>query len=302
MSNFNYGGQAVIEGVMIRGQKAAAVAVRRPNGEVVSTCEPLSSLYTGPLRKFPFLRGILVLAETTALGTRALMYSANIALEEENTPKEAKIKEGKASWAMLPLGLIIGVGFFFIVPLLLAKLLHLSSPFAFAAAEGVIRLAFFIAYLGAVSLLPDMRRVFAYHGAEHMTIAAHEHGHPLELSHIRKHPKEHPRCGTAFLITVMLVAIVVFSLVGLAHPPLWMTVASRLVLIPVIAAVSYEVIKFNAVHENSIIGKIGMAPGIWLQYLTTRKPDDAQIEVAVAAMNTALKADDVSMDQAPVVA
>lgn len=297
MSTYSYGGQAVIEGVMIRGRNSVAVAVRRPNGEVVATCEPLPNVYTGALRKVPFLRGILVLVETMALGMRALMFSANIALEEENTPKDARAKESKAAWVMLPLGLVVGIGFFFVVPLLLTKLLHLQSPVAFAAVEGLVRVVFFVGYLGAVSLLPDMKRVFAYHGAEHMTIAAHEHGHLLDVEHIRQHPKEHPRCGTAFLITVMLVSILIFSLFGLVNPTLWMTVASRVVFIPIIAAVSYETIKFNAVHEQSLVGRIGMAPGIWLQWLTTRKPDDAQIEVAVAAMRTALVADDASPER-----
>lgn len=301
-SHFSYGGQAVIEGVMIRGQNAVAVSVRRPSGEIMSNCEPLSNLYTGRLRKIPFVRGVIVLIETMALGMRALLFSADVAMEDETTPKGTSKKESKVSWVMLPVGLLIAIGFFFIVPLFATKLLHLQSPVAFAAAEGAIRLALFIAYLGAVSFLPDMRRVFAYHGAEHMTIAAHEHGHALDIENIRKFPKEHPRCGTAFLITVMLVAVVVFSLVGLAHPPLWLTILSRVVLVPVIAAASYEVIKFNGAHERSFIARIGMAPGIWLQYITTRKPDDAQIEVAVAAMRTALIADGLSPTTAPVVA
>ena len=298
-SKFTYGGQAVIEGVMIRGQSAAALAVRRPNGEVVSSCEPLATLYTGPLRKVPFLRGVIVLIETMALGMRALMHSANIALEEnEPEAKPITAKESKLTWLMLPFGLFFGIGFFFLVPLFLTKLLDLGSPIAFAAVEGLIRMVFFVIYIAGVSLLPDMKRVFMYHGAEHMTIAAHEHGHPLEFGHIRKFPKEHPRCGTAFLITVMLVAIIVFSLFGIVDPPLWMTALSRLLFVPLIAGMSYEIIKFNSAHENSVLVKLLMTPGIWLQYITTRKPDDKQIAVAVAAMEAALTADGVAMEKA----
>ena len=291
MGKFSYGGQAVIEGVLIRGQKAAAVAVRRPNGEVVSTCEPLSTLYTGPLRNVPLIRGIIVLIETMALGMRALMYSANVAMEEETTPKEGLPKESKTIWIMLPVALLMSVGLFFIAPLGLAKVFAHENSAAFAAVEGVIRMAFFVVYIGGVSLMPNMRRVFAYHGAEHMTIAAHEKGHPLEIENIRKFPKEHPRCGTAFLITVMLFAVLVFSAFGALQPPLWLTVLSRVIFIPLIAAGSYEIIKFNAAHERSLIARVGMAPGLWLQLLTTRKPDDQQIQVAVAAMEAALVAD-----------
>ena len=302
-SKYTYGGQAVIEGVMIRGQSATAVAVRRPNGEVVSRCEPLATLCTGPLREVPFLRGVIVLVETMALGMRALMYSANIALEENDpAAKPITAKESKLAWLMLPIGLLFGIGFFFLVPLFLTKLLHLGSPIAFAAVEGLIRMVFFVVYIAGVSLWPEMKRVFMYHGAEHMTIAAHEHGHPLELQHIRQFPKEHPRCGTAFLITVMLVAIIVFSLFGIVDPALWMTALSRLVFVPFIAGVSYEVIKFNSNHEGSFLGKMLMTPGIWLQYITTRKPDDQQIAVAVAAMETALTADGIAMRNSKVVA
>lgn len=299
MAKFSYGGQAVIEGVMIRGQKVAAVAVRRPNGNVTSICEPLSGMYTGSLRKIPLVRGVVVLAETMALGMRALMYSANVSMEEEDAPAEGLPKQSKAIWFMLPVALAFSIALFFVAPLLLTNWLQLASPVTFAAVEGIIRMAFFVVYIGGMSLLPDMRRVFAYHGAEHMTIAAHEHGSPLDIQQIRKYPKEHPRCGTAFLITVMLVAVFVFSVFGIIHPPLWATILSRILFVPLIAACSYEVIRFNAAHERSIFARLAMAPGIWLQYLTTRKPDDGQIEVAVTAMNTALTADGVLPAAAP---
>lgn len=295
---FTYGGQAVIEGVMIRGQTAAAVAVRRPNGQTVTTCEPLPNIYNGSMRKVPFIRGVLVLIETLVLGMRALMFSANVAMEEEETKPDKAPQGSKLSWLMMPVALTLAIGIFFVVPLLLARQIHMGSAVASALVEGVIRLALFLGYLSAISLMPDMRRVFCYHGAEHMTIAAHEHGEPLRLEHIRKYPKEHPRCGTAFLLTVVVVAVVLFAIVGIFNPPIWLVILSRIVLIPLIASVSYEVIRFNAAHENSLIGKAGMAPGLWMQRLTTRKPDDSQIEVAVAAMQAALAADGVATEPA----
>ncbi len=289
---FNYGGQAVIEGVMIRGRTAATVACRRPNGETVTDCQPLPSLYTGPLRQAPFVRGVIVLIETLALGTKALMFSANVALEEEGEEvPERPQASGLATWTMMPIAFAIAIAVFFISPLMMARVIDLESAVTSNVVEGIIRLGLFVAYLAAINLMPDMRRVFAYHGAEHMTIAAHEHGSRLEVAEIRKYPKEHPRCGTAFILTVVVVAVVVFTVVGIFDPPLWLLAVSRIALLPIIAAVSYEIIRFNAAHENDLIGKVGMAPGLWLQYLTTRKPDDPQIEVALTAMEEALRVD-----------
>ena len=286
---FNYGGQAVIEGVMIRGRTHYTVAVRRPNGQTLTKVEPLSSLFVGRLRQIPFLRGVIVLAEALALGMQALMFSANVAVEEEG--KEGEQMPSWATWGMVAVSLTLAIGLFFIGPLMAIRALDrfIASSILSNVAEGGIRLAIFAGYLYAIGLLPEMRRVFAYHGAEHMTIAAHEHGAPLSVSEIRRFPKEHPRCGTAFLLVVMVVAVIVFAFLG--RPPTWLRIVSRIVLIPVIAAVSYEVIRFNASHAGSFLSRLVIAPGLALQALTTRVPDDSQIEVAMSAMRTALAAD-----------
>jgi uncharacterized protein YqhQ len=287
---FNYGGQAVIEGVMIRGRKFVSVAVRRPNGGIRTQCEPLSQLYTGRWRKLPFIRGIIILVETLVLGLKSLMFSANVALEDPDKD-EAQDLGSFATGGMLAISLAVAVGIFFIGPLLITRALDdaIESSIVSNLVEGGIRLAIFLLYVWAMGLLPDMRRVFAYHGAEHMTIAAHEHGRPLTVGDVRPFPKEHPRCGTAFLLVVMVVAILTFAFMG--RPDLWLRILSRVLLIPAIAAVSYEVIRFNAAHEGHPLAKLAIAPGLGLQRLTTRKPEDKQIEVAISAMQEALRAD-----------
>jgi uncharacterized protein YqhQ len=287
---FNYGGQAIIEGVMIRGKTHVAVAVRRPNGQARTRCEPLSTLYTGKWRKIPLIRGIIVMMETMTLGMKALMFSANTALEDEEGEEEQEFS-GLATSGLLAVSLTFAVGIFFIGPLFITRALdpYITSSILSNLTEGGIRLVVFLGYLYVMGLMPDMRRVYAYHGAEHMTIAAHEHASSLEVDEIRKYPKEHPRCGTAFLLIVMVVAILTFAFLG--RPELWLRILSRLVLIPVIAAVSYEIIRFNARHEANRLAKAVTFPGLLLQKLTTRRPDDAQIAIAVSAMQTALRAD-----------
>lgn len=287
---FNYGGQAVIEGVMIRGRTHVTVAVRRPNGMLKQLIEPLPKLFTGGWRKIPFVRGAIVLAETLSLGLKAIMFSAEAALEEEDAKEEVKLS-GFASGAMLTVSLLLAIGIFFIIPLFISQAFDslIENDIAANVFEGVIRFAIFVGYIWLMGRMKDMKRLFMYHGAEHMTIACHEHNEPLETSNIRKYKKEHPRCGTAFLLTVMVVAIILFAFLG--RPDLWLLVVSRIVLIPVIAAVSYEIIRFNAAHIDSAIGKILTYPGLVMQKLTTQKPDDQQIEVAVAAMQAALAAD-----------
>lgn len=294
---FYYGGQALIEGVMIRGRTAVALAVRRPNGQVTTQCAPLAPIFTGRMRKVPFVRGVIVLAEAMIIGLRALMYSANTALEDEQE-EPAKIP-GWASSLMLTVSLVIAIGLFFIGPLLLTRAVSgwIDSNFLMHLVEGAIRLTIFVAYVWALGRTKDMKRVFAYHGAEHMTIAAHEHGAPLDVGEIRKYPKEHPRCGTAFLLVVMVVAIIVFAFTG--RPGILWSIVTRVVLVPLIAGISYEIIRFNAKHINSFIGKAVTSPGLLMQFLTTRKPEDDQIEVAIKAMNTALEADGVRTAAAP---
>jgi uncharacterized protein YqhQ len=285
---FHYGGQAVIEGVMIRGQKTVATVVRRPNGGLAFATQPLSTMFTGWMRKTPLIRGIVVLIEALTLGIKALLYSANISLEEE---EEAKVSGGLL-WSMLIVALAIAVALFFIAPLFLTKLVepYISSSLLFHLIEGCVRLVIFIAYLKLVTLVPDLRRTFAYHGAEHKTINAYEDGATLEVEAVRKYHTAHTRCGTSFLFVVLLIAIIVFALVGL--PSVWLMVLARIVLIPVIAAISYEIIYFATRHKNKLVRAI-LAPGLWLQSLTTREPDDSQLEVALSALNKVLEIDQV---------
>ncbi len=281
-----YGGQAVIEGVMMRGRKAAVTAVRRPSGGLAMDIKPLSAFYTGRVRRVPLFRGIIILIEAMLLGVKSLLYSASISLEEE----EEELS-GKSVWIMLGLALVLVVGLFFMAPLFLAKLTnpYIQSSLVFHLIEGVIRLAIFIAYLKVVSLIPDIKRVFAYHGAEHMTINAYEDGVSLEVEAVKKYNTAHARCGTSFLFVVLIIAIIVFALIG--RPSLWLMVLSRIILIPVIAAFGYEVIYFGARHIHNVFVKIILAPGLLLQKLTTNEPDDSQLEVAVAALKKVIEID-----------
>tara|TARA_Y100001956_G_scaffold82053_1_gene101535 strand:- start:654 stop:1562 length:909 start_codon:yes stop_codon:yes gene_type:complete len=281
-----YGGQAVIEGIMIRGQNNVAIAVRAPSGNIVTRVKKINSLFTGKLRSIPIIRGIIALAETLSLGMEALNYSSQVANEEEDTPP------GKFSSAiMILISLSIAIGLFFILPLVVSKPFEglLGSDVVSNVAEGIIRLAVFLIYVTVISLMPDIRRVYMYHGAEHMAVHAQEKGDPLTIQEIRKYPTAHPRCGTAFLLTIMVIAIIVFTLIP--REPLWLVVGSRIVLIPLIASLSYEFIRFNSKHEtNKFVSKMSV-PNLLLQSLTTKIPDDDQIEVAINAMESAIQAD-----------
>lgn len=289
---FFYGGQAVIEGVMIRGRRHYSLAVRRANGQLYSTCEPLSHIFTGRWRRIPLARGVIVLLETLVLGIKALNRSAAVAVEDQTEGKEEMPR-----WAMagtLAISLVFGVGLFFLLPFFAVRSLDnsISSESVSHLIEGIVRLALLIGYISLIGLFRDIRRVFAYHGAEHMAVHTHEAGLPLEVENVRQFPTAHPRCGTAFLLTVMVVAILIFALLGLAgRPSLEWRILSRLLLLPVIAAVSYEVIRFSGAHYRNRITRAVTYLGILLQGLTTRKPDDQQIEVAIRAMETALEAD-----------
>lgn len=281
-----YGGQAVIEGVMIRGQNHFSVAVRRPNGTIAFLMEPLSLLFTGRLRKLPLVRGVIVLIETLILGMKALSFSANVGLEAEGE------ELGKGAMAgMIAFSLLFAVGLFFLVPVFASKALEgvLGSDLASNIAEGAIRLGLFFAYIVLIGRMSEIKRVFMYHGAEHMTVHAQERGDPLEVEAIRKYPTAHPRCGTAFLLVVMVVSILAFIFVG--RDPLWWLITSRVVLIPVIASVSYEMIRFSGFHASNPLVQLITGPSLALQALTTRQPDDDQIEIAIAAMQHTLDAD-----------
>ncbi|KTB47782.1 DUF1385 domain-containing protein [Dehalogenimonas alkenigignens] len=280
---FYYGGQAIIEGVMIRGQKSLVTAVRRPKGEILVEARPLPKIYTGRLRQLPFFRGVIVLLEAMLLGVQALMRSADVALEEETEEVSPWVM-----WGMVGFSLALSVAIFFLTPLFLASLLGdlLGSGFLFALIEGLIRLALFIAYLAAIGRMPDIRRVFAYHGAEHQTINAYEHGVKLEPLAVREFSTAHTRCGTAFLLAVMVIAILIFSLLG--KPALWLMVASRILLLPAIAGLSYEFTRYAAGHGGNALVQALAKPGLWLQAMTTRQPELAQIEVGIAALKKAL--------------
>lgn len=271
---------------MIRGQRNIAVAVRRLDGSIAVKRQPLTPIFTGPLRRIPLIRGVIAMAETLTLGMRALSYSANVAAEAEGEEISAGSMAG-----MMAVSLTIAIGLFFLVPVLASDRLEglLGSSLMANVAEGVIRLGLFLGYILLIGRMNDIRRVFMYHGAEHMTVHAQERGDPLNVAHIRRYPTAHPRCGTAFLLVVMVVAIVAFIFVG--REPFWWLIASRILLVPLIAAVSYEVIRFSGRHADNPLVALITAPSLALQSLTTRQPDDDQIEIAIAAMQQAQAAD-----------
>ncbi|MFC1917601.1 DUF1385 domain-containing protein [Chloroflexota bacterium] len=291
--NFNYGGQAVIEGVMMRGRKAAVTAVRRPNGELTMNIQPLAAIYNGWLRRTPLLRGIIVLIEAMFLGIRSLLYSANVSLEEE----EEELSK-KSMWLMVFFALVLAVGLFFLAPLFLTRMANPLFPnsLIFHIVEGIVRLSFFVAYLWVISLLPDIKRVFTYHGAEHMTINAYEAGVPMEVDDIRQYSTAHVRCGTSFIFIVLVIAIVVFAFIG--RPSFLVMILSRVILIPLIAGISYEITYFAGRHKHNALVRTILAPGLWLQSLTTGMPDDRQLEVAIASLNKAIEIDGMAEAEA----
>ena len=285
-----YGGQAVIEGVLIRGRRFISLAVRRQNSEIFTECKPINPIYSSLLRKLPIIRGVLVLIETLIMGIQALNRSAAIAIEDQLDPGESGIPGWMTAGSFL-LAIIVGIGIFFISPLFAARALddYISSSIISNLIEGIIRLSFVVVYISLIGLMKDIKRVFSYHGAEHMVVHTHEAGMPLTIENARRFPTAHPRCGTAFLLTVMVIAIIVFSLIG--RPSMVWSIASRVALLPLIAGISYEIIRFTGLHGNTVITQLISSPGLLLQRLTTRKPDDDQIEVAITSMETALKAD-----------
>jgi uncharacterized protein YqhQ len=283
---FNYGGQAVIEGVMIRGRQSLVTAIRRPGGDIVTNVKELPALATGRLRRIPLVRGVVVLVEAMVLGIQSLMFSANVALEEE----EEEIPT-RALWIMVGAGVILMVALFVLAPLFFTKLInpYIPNSVVFHIIEGAIRLVIFVAYLKLMSFMPDIKRVFTYHGAEHKTVNAYEAGVPMEVNAIRSYSTAHVRCGTSFLFLVLIIAIIVFAFVG--RQTLWLMVISRIALIPIIMALGYEVIYFGAKHSKNWLVKIILAPGLLLQSLTTGEPDDQQMEVAITALNKAVEID-----------
>ncbi len=283
---FHYGGQAVIQGVMMRGRNSMAIAVRRDDGEITLRHEPLAHLFSGRIRETPFVRGMIVLLETLILGVKALFFSASVSLEDVDESISPS-----ALWGIVAVGFVFALGLFVALPLLIV---YFIDPYISAITsnviDGVIRLGVFLIYLRAINLLPEIRRVWAYHGAEHKTINAYEAGEELEVARVRPYGTAHVRCGTGFILIVLMIAILVHAFLG--RPPMWIRFLERLALLPLIAAGSYELIKFSADHTANRLVRIMLKPGLALQSMTTREPDDSQLEVAISALKRVL-ADDV---------
>jgi uncharacterized protein YqhQ len=282
-----YGGQAVIEGVMIRGRRTIALACRKPNGEIYRYREALRSPLTrSRVARFPFIRGVVVLWESLSYGIRMLMKSADVQLEDEQQ------QLGKGGNTLILAVALAGALLLFIgVPYLATSAARalIESSVALNIAEGLIRLALLLGYLFAISFMPDVRRVFAYHGAEHMTIHAFEHGDPLVPARVAPYPTAHPRCGTAFLLLVVVLTIVIFAF--LPRVNLLIDLLVRLALVIPVASISYEVLRLGAAHERHPLMRLLVAPGLLLQRITTRRPDERMIEVAIASMEEALAGD-----------
>lgn len=277
----SYGGQALIEGVLMRGKRYVAAAFRKPDGQIEIHTEPLGKIYQSKLSKIPFLRGIVILWDALGLGTKFLTMSANYQTEKE----DEKI-EGPALYLTLAISLGVAVLLFFLAPALLSK--GVENLFGLSAIaqniiEGVIRLLFVIGYIWAISKMPDIARVFSYHGAEHKTINAFESSTFLEPEKVKNFSLLHPRCGTAFILYVVIISVLVFTLIGKTT---WiMLIVSRIVLIPFVAMLAYEYIRWTADHLSNPIVKVLAKPGLMLQGLTTNEPDEKILEVSIAAFN-----------------
>lgn len=322
MAKFYYGGQAMMEGVMMRGRSSAAVAIRKPTGDIYLYEEALSPrLYQNPIFRLPFLRGMLLLWEMLVLGTRLMALSANVATGaiDPDTPQTRQAKDLSAEPALqmesaqqvseerppalggvllvltLLLSLGLAVAIFFVGPVFLTGLMRgqIGEGWLNITIEGVIRLVLFIGYLYLIGLLPDIQRVFGYHGAEHKAINAMESGHPLDVAHIRQASRVHTRCGTGFLLLVMVVSIFVFALVG--SPSLPLKILSRIVLVPVVAGIAYELMRLGAANYRFRVVRWLLAPGLALQGLTTREPDDSMIECAIASLKRVMRRDSAEM-------
>jgi len=278
----SYGGQAVIEGVMMRGSEGVAIAMRAPDNDIIIHTEPLSSIYKSKIIRIPFLRGLIALWDAIGLGTRALTISANVQTEEDEDI------EGASLYISLGVSLAVAIAIFFLSPavvgFLIEKLIN-SSAAAWIGnlVEGLIRLILLVGYIWLIGRIPDIRRVFAYHGAEHKTINAYEAGADLTPPSVANYSVEHPRCGTAFLLTLVVFSIILFSLLG--PLPIGLRLASRILLIPVLAGVAYEYIRWTSRHMDSKFVQAIVKPNLALQHLTTREPDLDMLEVSIAAFN-----------------
>lgn len=322
--DFHYGGQAVIEGVMMRGKNHFAVACRRADGTITLTSEPVNRGILGKLKwlNVPFLRGTLALIDTLVLGMKALMWSANIALEDEaakskssdndaeqQTNQQQDKKSKHVSDVTLSITFFIAMAFavalFVYLPALLTKFIAgrvTESRVWLGLLEGAIKLTFLLGYVSAISLMPDVRRVFQYHGAEHKVINAFESGVPLDVENVQKYTTIHVRCGTSFLLVVILVGILVFAAVPWSFSgPMWkamlMRAAYKLPLLIPVAGIAYEVIKFAGSHRDSIFMRILLSPGLLMQKITTKKPADDMVEVAIASLNAVRNAESESSEK-----
>ena len=281
------GGQAVIEGVMMRGPKKVATAVRTPEKKIEIQVKDVNSISERfPILKKPMLRGCVSLGESLVMGIRSLSYSAQMAGEEDEQLSDKELA------STIIFAFVLAAILFVAIPTGAAKLFHFitDDPIFLNLMEGALRLLIFLGYIGAISAMKDIQRVFQYHGAEHKTIACFESGEALTVENVRKHTRLHKRCGTSFLLIVMLVSIFVFAFLG--WPDLWLRILSRVVLLPVVAGLSYEIIKLSANSDNCVLGW-AIKPGLWLQYMTTREPDDDMIEVAIESVKAVLPEDKI---------
>jgi uncharacterized protein YqhQ len=288
----NIGGQAVLEGVMMRGPANWAVAVRTPSGDIAHVARPVvSGMARHKVLRLPVIRGVMALGESLAIGFRALAISANYAAQEEGKEgEEGQEPDTELSRGALFFAFAVAIGFalvlFKVTPGLLTELLPIHSGGWFVIVEGLIRVAIFIAYLTLISLLPDLRRVFQYHAAEHKAINAYEAGEELEPEIVQRHSLIHPRCGTAFLLWVMVLAVFVFAFFG--RPTWYWLILTRIAFLPLIAGIAYELIRYAGKHQNRVVMTI-LAPGLWLQRLTTREPTLDQLEVSIRALREVLQ-------------
>ena len=287
MAKLSVGGQAVIEGVMMRGPKDVATAVRDPNGRIQVETHPVSSIADRyPILKKPMLRGTVSLVESLVLGLRSLSYSAKMAGDEDEQLTDKEMA------GTIIFALVLASILFIAIPTGAAKFFHFitDDPVFLNLMEGFLRLAIFLAYIGGISRMKDIRRVFQYHGAEHKTIHCYEAGLPLTVANVQRFSRLHPRCGTNFLLIVMLVSIFVYAFLG--WPSLVERIVSRILLLPVVAGISYELIRFAGRTTNPVALKL-IKPGLWLQYLTTRPPQDDMVEVAIESLKAVLPAEEI---------
>ena len=287
MAKLSVGGQAVIEGVMMRGPKDVATAVRDPNGRIQVETHPVSSIADRyPILKKPMLRGTVSLVESLVLGLRSLSYSAKMAGDEDEQLTDKEMA------GTIIFALVLASILFIAIPTGAAKFFHFitDDPVFLNLMEGFLRLAIFLAYIGGISRMKDIRRVFQYHGAEHKTIHCYEAGLPLTVANVQRFSRLHPRCGTNFLLIVMLVSIFVYAFLG--WPSLIERIVSRILLLPVVAGISYELIRFAGRTTNPVALKL-IQPGLWLQYLTTRPPQDDMVEVAIESLKAVLPAEEI---------